>query len=395
MAGDKDDDVAESEFEALDGTPASEENETPVASLDDEVPEDVKEDGSDALDEDGELSINDLVEEVDDDDEELVLGDDDDEGEEDGDDDLDDDDEITSPKIQARIQRERRINEETREKANAAITNARNDFLTRNETAHRQRINYVKTFGNTVVEAADSVVAMQREALIAAKEAGDIAKEEEIRQDIAKWEKVKEATTPHITKADEDAARLDKWKAGFDPNAAIDLFKEEDGASDQAGSGNDNVPELTEKWLEKNQWFFDPEHEEVAMYARGLESKLIKGKVYDQEDPKLYTAIAKGVAKQFPKVEVFDPNGKRVAGTSTRKRSAPRKPTGDVSPSGDRGQTATKSGNGSAAGKPSKQEAATMRRFGMDPKNATHVKEWRVNHTPAKESRPARRRQVV
>jgi hypothetical protein len=82
---------------------------------------------------------------------------------------------------------------------------------------------------------------------------GDAEAEFAARDELAKWEKVKESTVPLQKQAETDARQLEAWRRGLRLDAPIEA---EAGGRPAASSQDSPVPKQAVEWIEKNQWDF-------------------------------------------------------------------------------------------------------------------------------------------
>lgn len=390
--------IGDDDFESLTGAP---EADAPAADKDtgkdkletDAVLEDDEIEGLDAgfpdlpgLDEDEET------------DKPAAADDDDDESGKD-EDDADDDEidpsvpadlvDIRSPEVRDRIMRERRLKDEAVSLAEERLTAMRNDAMDRVAKVHTMRIGAIRGWGKNLIDAAEAVIETQRDRMIAARESGDAKAEFAAQEQVAKWEKIRDGVRPHISRAEDDAKKLEAWQKGFDPKAKVPLYSEEDRERQTERqpetSAEAKPPELAVKWLGKNPWFNDDENEDVRGFAMGVERKL-KAAGLKPDDPRLYRGIAKKIAQTFPHLKVMDLDGKRVAGSERK----PERVAG--AEAGVSGHAGTPSGKRGQNGALRPEEVKRMKRYGMDPKDPAVVAEWRRNHPLPKAGSSDRRR---
>jgi len=160
----------------------------------------------------------------------------------------------------------------------------------------------------------------------------------------------------------------------------------EDPAQKTPGKPAANLPRV-QQWLDGQEWWEDPDHAHIRNFvAKKVDSKL-QAAGYSPKEDDYYTELERILEEKFPGV-VVKTSGKedkfsklldddddveiKPKGAAAR-RSAPRAPVMAGDDGADRG-------SGDERPRPkgsvrlSADEVATMRRFGLDPRNPKHVK---------------------
>jgi hypothetical protein len=112
-------------------------------------------------------------------------------------------------------------------------------------------------------------------------------------------------------------------------------------------------------WIDRNKiWFNNPEYAGHKHFVLGVDAQLIK-EGYDKHSPTYYAELDKRVDKAFPVL-------RRSMGAGT----AP-----PVAPVGVGGSKVVAKGSVRL----NRDDLANMRRFGLDPTNKQHLREYAVN----------------
>lgn len=117
---------------------------------------------------------------------------------------------------------------------------------------------------------------------------------------------------------------------------------------------------LAVAWLQKNDtWFNNPEYVGHKHFVLGVDAQLVK-EGYDKNSPQYYSELDKRVDKAFP---------------SLRKPSVSAVSTPPVAPVGAGGARVTPKGTIRLG----KDDLRNMRKFGLDPANKQHLKEYAMS----------------
>ena len=120
------------------------------------------------------------------------------------------------------------------------------------------------------------------------------------------------------------------------------------------------MPPLAAEWVTQNQtWFNNPEFVGHAHFARGVDTQLAK-EGYDKLSPTYYAELNRRIDKAFP---------------TLRKPSAASVSAPPVAPVGAGG--IAKPANGAV--RLNKIDLINMRRFGLDPSNKAHLREYAIS----------------
>ena len=120
---------------------------------------------------------------------------------------------------------------------------------------------------------------------------------------------------------------------------------------------NNSVPEAQQKWLEENDWFFNPNKADLKQKADAVYLKLINEEGFDSDEPETYAELNKRIGVNQP--------------TQSRQRRGNEEPA----------PTGLSPDRGNAIGRQdsvpfSASDAAAMRRYGLDPNNPKARKAW-------------------
>lgn len=135
-------------------------------------------------------------------------------------------------------------------------------------------------------------------------------------------------------------------------------------AADGAQQTQPTNPKAT-VWVSRNKWFNDPRFANETAQARRIDAALdLEG--YDKGSDEYYAELDARLKKRFPKLS---------AGQAEPGNGGQRRPTGGPAPAVQQAQRSSRPGSGGKVVLDS-NDFRVMRRFGMDPKNATHVKQY-------------------
>jgi hypothetical protein len=120
---------------------------------------------------------------------------------------------------------------------------------------------------------------------------------------------------------------------------------------------NNSVPEAQQKWLEENDWFFNPNKADLKQKADAVYLKLINEEGFDSDEPETYAELNKRIGVNKP--------------TQSRQGRGNEEPA----------PTGLSPDRGNAIGRQdsvpfSSSDAAEMRRYGLDPNNPKARKAW-------------------
>lgn len=157
-------------------------------------------------------------------------------------------------------------------------------------------------------------------------------------------------------------------------------FEQQKKAVAEGGGGEARVIPGAKAWMAQNRWFNDPRFQKETAYARLVDQQLdLEG--FDKNSPKYYEELSNRVQAKFKEI------GRPMQPRAERRDEGGGGPAPAVhQPS--RPNTPTRTSGGKVV--LTSSDFANMRRFGMDPKNKTHVVEYARNKR-TRETTEARR----
>lgn len=261
-----------------------------------------------------------------------------------------------SKRVKARIEREQRQTAKARDEA-------------RYWREHAQRLSKAASKGERqaleqTVEQATSAIEQARSDLERAIEDGNTKEQVRLTDYLTDLKGKKISAEARLQDFPEDGGDLPSYSGNVD--------------SDATGQSSESE---ADKWMRsRSDWYRKPGFERATRAANRIDKELYT-EGYDANDPAYFEELDRRMAKIMP--ELYDDDGSAEQTGDTKRKRGQSAVAGDDGTSDTRRQTRDRSGRV----KLTKADFDNMRRFGLDPNDNEHVKEYARNKA---ESRGAR-----
>lgn len=208
-----------------------------------------------------------------------------------------------------------------------------------------------ETQGRAEIEALrQEVAALKAEREKAASKAGADEANEQIEQaEAAMAAAYEEGDTKAAAKHQRELTRLEIRRQAAEAGEAGGVTEPKPAAERQ------EVPRAAYRWLSKNEWFYRGGNEEAAIAARAIERALLS-RGEDPDTDSFYQKLDGALTKRYPGLH------------APPKRRAPTQ--------GPSNGTGAQGAPGRGKVTITAEDKRVMRRFGLDPDNPMHLKEW-------------------